>query len=346
MKNPLVSVVIPVLNGEKFIIEAVRSIVSQTYENLELIIINDGSTDRTRDMVNSINDSRIKILDNPENIGTAISTNKGIAVSKGKYIALMDADDISLPERIERQVAFLENNPEYGVCGTGSKYLGSDVVVEFPSSNDEIRVAMLQYFPFRNPSLMMRKSILDKFQLRYDPAFKLTLDYEFISRLIPYCKVANLSEVMLLYREHEKQTSRVYHEVFIEHANNVKVFQLERNLQISLSDKEKSLYVQIFNRNYSWNEEQLLAIIKLFLKLEKANEKVAFYNSNIFKDFLLSIDPRVKMFVYNRRFNLDLFFKYYFSKTKPYQFIRKEFGFIKELQFIVKCFLFWKVKRS
>ena len=107
----------PVYNGEKYLQEAIESILNQTFKDFEFIIINDGSTDKTLEIIKSFTDPRIKLI-TQENRGIIYSLNKGITESRGKYIARMDADDISLPERLEKEYRFLEQNPNYGIVGT------------------------------------------------------------------------------------------------------------------------------------------------------------------------------------------------------------------------------------
>ena len=122
MNSPLVSVIIPCYNAENYVEEAVRSIMTQTYKNLEIIVTDDCSTDNTLKVLRNlaVEDSRIKIIENKENLKIVKSLNNMINIAQGKYIARMDADDISFPERIEKQLAFMDANPEYGLCGTNA----------------------------------------------------------------------------------------------------------------------------------------------------------------------------------------------------------------------------------
>src|SRR5690606_38292357 len=116
-KNPLVSIILPVFNGEKYIKQSINSILAQTYHNFELIIINDGSTDSSQEIINSFNDNRI-ISIQQVNEGVAAACQKGLFIAKGKYIMRHDADDICLPEKLERQVKFLEAHNDIALVGT------------------------------------------------------------------------------------------------------------------------------------------------------------------------------------------------------------------------------------
>ena len=110
MENPRVTALMSVFNGDKYLSEALESILNQTFTNFEFLIINDGSNDRTEDILKSYDDVRIRIINNDNNMGLAKSLNKGLRIARGEYIARMDADDISLPTRLARQVEFLDKN--------------------------------------------------------------------------------------------------------------------------------------------------------------------------------------------------------------------------------------------
>ena len=149
MSKPLVSVVIPVYNSEKYLQLAIDSILSQTYTNLELILMNDVSTDSSKEICLSNKDPRVLYFENEKNLGIALTRNAGFSKAKGKYIAILDNDDISLPERLERQVEFLENHPDYGMCGTFYSVIdgeGKQVFkVELPTNLDSESIKGLEH---------------------------------------------------------------------------------------------------------------------------------------------------------------------------------------------------------
>ena len=118
MNEPMVTVLMAVYNGEKFLKEAMESILTQTFTDFEFLIINDGSTDNSVKIIEEFNDPRIRLIHNEKNLKLIASLNKGISLAKGKYIARMDCDDISMPYRLEKEVDFLENSLEYGLVGT------------------------------------------------------------------------------------------------------------------------------------------------------------------------------------------------------------------------------------
>ncbi|MEN9389389.1 MAG: hypothetical protein RLY61_473 [Candidatus Parcubacteria bacterium] len=202
---PLVSVLIPAYNAQKYIEESIRSTLTQTYKNLQVIIVNDASTDRTGAIIEQfrLQDSRIELITNTSNLKMSLSLNKGLAQARGKYIARMDADDISLPERISRQVAYMESHPEVGISGTSMKIVDEDLqqigIRSYYLTDAEIRKHIFKFSPFCHPSIIMRKDVLDKaggYEHEYNPAE----DYELYFRLGMHSKFGNIPDFLLMYR--------------------------------------------------------------------------------------------------------------------------------------------------
>jgi len=203
MGNPKISVLMSVYNGEKYLRELVESILNQTYKNFEFIIINDGSTDNTLNILKGYNDSRIKIY-SQENIGLTKSLNKAIRLSKGKYIARVDVDDIATPRRLEKQIDFLNSNPEIGLVGSfGIKIdkVGQTIQkIILPVFDKKIRKELIKANVFIHGSVMVRKEIFEKVGY-YNEIFKYAQDYELWGRIAQIYKLHNLPEVLLIRRE-------------------------------------------------------------------------------------------------------------------------------------------------
>ncbi len=214
-QRPLVSVVLPVYNGAETIRNAVESIFSQTLEDFELIVIDDGSTDNTSEILKSMNDDRLIVL-YQENKGIVPSLNRGIEIAKGKYIARMDADDVSQPERLEKQVSFLESNPTYGIVGTATKivYSNGKTRIRFrPRDTKSILKNFIRICPFSHSSVLIRKTVFEKVGL-YDLESSEELnaeDYDMWTRILAArYDMANLSEALVTYyRVSESITRRV-----------------------------------------------------------------------------------------------------------------------------------------
>lgn len=201
----------PVYNGEKYLREAIESILSQTFSDYTFLIIDDGSTDNSANIIRSYSDPRITLVINEINLGISKTLNFGIEHSSTKYLARMDQDDISLPKRIEEQVNFMESHPDIGVCGawiTAFGANGTEYVKKLPTNNDDIKVALLFNNPMAHPTIMMRKSTLDKFGLRYDPLNDGLEDYDLWERAANVTKLANIPRALLRYRLHPVQLSR------------------------------------------------------------------------------------------------------------------------------------------
>ncbi len=204
--SPVVSVVMSVYNGEKYLHESVDSILNQTYKNFEFIVINDGSEDNSLDVLLKYQtmDNRLLIV-NQSNIGLTRSLNRGIKLAAGRYIARQDTDDKSLPERLKKQLRFLEANSDYFLVGTAYKVIDQkgnivgDSSVPFFTDDDKLQAVMNRFNPFFHSSVMFRNDVgcLGCF---YDPSYEYAQDYELWTRISKLYKVCNLPEVLALSR--------------------------------------------------------------------------------------------------------------------------------------------------
>jgi len=200
----------PVYNGEQYLVEAIESILNQTISDFEFIIIDDASRDSSMSIVREFarNDERILLIENQRNLGVSVSLNKGIRVARGEYIARMDSDDLSAPQRFEAQVAFMDANKDVGVCGTWVEYIGDRKhILEYPTNHDAIYARMLFENALAHPSVMMRKALLEDQGLFYDEDVRYALDYELWSRAIFKVKFANIDRILLQYRIHQQSIS-------------------------------------------------------------------------------------------------------------------------------------------
>jgi len=208
--NPLVSVLMPVYNGELYLNEAIKSILQQTYSNFEFLIINDGSTDKSEHIVQSFNDPRIVYVNNEQNMGLIKTLNKGLDLVKGTYIARMDCDDISLPLRIEKQISFLENNTSYGLCGTQFCSLKNGKLLRksLPCTNEDLKSWLLFKSPIAHPTVMLRSDVIKNNNFQYSQEFPSAEDFHLWTEFAKISKLANLPDVLLLYRIHRHQITQ------------------------------------------------------------------------------------------------------------------------------------------
>lgn len=209
MENiPLVSIIMSVYNGEKYLKDAIESVLNQSYKNIEFIIINDGSKDNSLKIITSYVDSRIVIVDR-ENKGLIYSLNEGFRIANGKYIARQDADDISDVDRIKKQVQYLEEHAEIYLLGTSAEVIDEDgnVTGKIKHPTDINEKLFFRFNPFVHGSIMLRSYILHEFQNWYDKDMLYIEDYDFFWRICCAYKCSNLTEFLYQWRKHEENIS-------------------------------------------------------------------------------------------------------------------------------------------
>ncbi|WP_223549304.1 glycosyltransferase family 2 protein [Aestuariivivens sp. NBU2969] len=309
-QTPLVSVIMPVYNCELYVKEAVESILYQTYENFELIILDDASTDNTVKIVSEIKDSRIKFIKKNINTGYTTSLNLGVELAKGKYIARMDGDDVSLPERFEKQVAFLEEQSDVVVCGAWYISIGTGVIKPYPEMHEANKLRLLEGTCFAHPTIMLRKSVLVENQLKYDVFSEPAEDYALWVDLLQYGRFYNLQEPLLKYRIHDKQVSQERRAVQIESKLKTRI-RLFKYLNITFSGIEQDVWKKVFKgENLDFNGLKIL--IKKKKQLFRANKTLVFFENDGLKAYLNTLEYQsVKSYFLDRdRFNLLVYFEY------------------------------------
>lgn len=212
-KPPYVSVIMAVKDGEKYIHDSINSILTQEFDNFEFLIINDGSTDGTLEILNQYKDLRIKIF-SQENQGLSRSLNLGLRHASGKYIARQDHDDISLPERLKIQVDYLDSNLSCGLVGSHAQIWEGDVfkgrMHQHPTDPDILKFELLFNNPFVHSSWMFRRSLVDEIGFyTEDPRREPPEDYEYVSRISQSYDVANIPKALVIYREVKSSISSV-----------------------------------------------------------------------------------------------------------------------------------------
>ncbi|MBA4389466.1 MAG: glycosyl transferase [Syntrophus sp. (in: bacteria)] len=267
----LISIVLPVYNGAKYLRDAIDSMLAQSYANFELIIIDDGSTDDSINIVSAFTGPRIRLY-SQTNQGLAATLNKGIALAKGEYIARQDQDDVSLPDRLSKQVAFLEANPDYGMVGTWASIWEETKPTErfhkHPADNLSLKFDLLFDNAFVHSSLMIRKTVFDEVGVYCtDPNRQPPEDYELWSRVARKFRIANIPEVLHVYREMPQSMSRTGSNPFLQNLLKINVENLAwategRYSNQSLQDLAALIHgaYQYFSRETSWRE--LVSIVR------------------------------------------------------------------------------------
>lgn len=210
-QEPLVSVLMPAYNSEKYIGKAIQSILDQTYVNFELCIINDGSSDNTAAVIDQFHDTRIKKLHHAQNRGLVETRNALIEMAQGQYIAYLDNDDIAFPNRLEKQIAFLEAGKAdlcSGAYETYNEETGERRTSKERYTDSDIKALITVYCPLCNPAVMGRAEVFKKF--RYKPGNDHAEDYSMWQEIaLAGYRLANLKDKLITYRIHPKQISRV-----------------------------------------------------------------------------------------------------------------------------------------
>ncbi len=219
MTIPRVSVVLPVYNGAAYLARSITSVLQQTYSDLELIVVDDGSTDDTARVLRSITDPRLRVL-SQANCGLPRALNAGLAQCRGEYVARQDHDDLSMPTRFAEQVAYLDAHPGCGLLGTRAHIHEGDLAVgrfhDHPCSDAALRFFLLFDNPFVHSSVMMRRSTLAQLGgYATDPARQPPEDYELWSRFSRIAELANLPGHLLIYREVAGSFSRARAQPFV-----------------------------------------------------------------------------------------------------------------------------------
>ena len=209
--TPYLSVLMPVYNAESFLSSAIESILNQNYKDYELLVINDGSTDSSLNILESFSDERLNVINNDKNRGIIYTLNRGLKEAKGRYLARMDADDISNPERLALQVEYLENNPHVALVGGYADVIDQNSnkfdAITVPLSHGDIVQNIFSSCCFIHPSVMFRTSIVQSLG-GYDPTALHAEDYDLWLRLIQHYQAANLPVPLIQYRIHSSQISQ------------------------------------------------------------------------------------------------------------------------------------------
>lgn len=284
--EPMVTVLMPVYNASLYLSEALESILTQTFTDFEFLIVDDGSTDESLDIIHSYNDNRIRLLFHNTNQGLVSALNNGLKNSRGRYIARMDADDISLPERLAKQVDFMETHPEIGALGTCFATFGNETHQEWlPVNPDETKCHLLFHSPLAHPSVMLRKSILSEHGINYNGDYKHAEDYHLWVQLSTKTQLTNLPNVLLYYRVHDKQVSIQKNQEQSAITSLIQISQL-RTMGIEPSVQEFRVHYLLSRGNVTQSLEFLAAAAAWLLKLKSANAATKYYPEPAFSQLL------------------------------------------------------------
>jgi len=304
MKNR-VTILMPVYNGQEFLGETIDSVLSQTFTDFSFLIINDGSTDATEDIIKSYKDSRIVYVENEINIGYIRTLNRGLEMIDSEFIARMDADDLWVPTKLEKQIKLLDEKPEVGICGTSIRKFG---VVEgdfiFPVDNDGLRVGFLFFCKMSHPSVVFRTSFLKETGLRYRVDYHPAEDYKMWVDSIDRTCIWNIPEILVFYRQHPSQVTKQKDPTQIRTVNSIRNEMLTRVSPL-FSDEEKKFHNDIFLNADIKSVKDYKKYHKWSCTIQSKNHESGGYlmDSILKKEMNTHIQVKYKLYVLDRYFN-------------------------------------------
>ncbi|MDL2302296.1 glycosyltransferase family 2 protein [Lachnospiraceae bacterium OttesenSCG-928-D06] len=285
-ENVLISVVMTIFRGTAYLEEAIESILNQTYSTFEFIIVCEYETSKEcLEIVDkyAAKDERIVLIKNEEKLGISASLNRGLKCAKGEYIARMDDDDISSPRRLEIQKMYMDSYPEIGICGIRHKVLNApNWLVDYSADPQQLQTDLLFFSPLRHPTIMMRKTVIEKFQLYYDEELPGAEDYELYIRAAQCTRITNILEDNLFYHRRTNQNLSLIHR---DRDNALQITFMRNhyltNLKLAFSDREfKCLLVVTMFRDLAENQymEEIQQLRKLLDQILNANRESGKYS--------------------------------------------------------------------
>ncbi len=282
-----VSVLMPVYNTkEEYLRESIESILNQTFADFELIILDDGSKDDISNIVNSYNDKRIKLYKNDKNLGVSKTRNRLFELSNARYCAFQDSDDIAYPERLLKQVEFLDKNPDISIVGTYLECFPQKKIIELPARPKKLD--FLGGCMVSQPSCMIRIEDLKKYNLSFNPNLQTSEDYDLFSRAVKYLSIANLKEPLVKYRINQnslyhrankyacKLDKEIKHNLISDMTDDV---ELQKNIMKVVATRYKKktgFFENIFSIRNEWYGDEkykIAVILGIKIKLKKHKER-------------------------------------------------------------------------
>lgn len=280
MPDPVLSIIMPVYNAKRYVGKAIKSVLNQTFDNLELIVIDDGSSDNSLAQIQSISDDRIKLFRNDKNRGIVYSRNKGLSLAKGDFIGMFDADDIAYPEKFKEQVSFLQQNKDYGMIGSWANFIdknGNRLPGSWKLKAPPEMIPSIMLFKnyFLQSAVLYRKECISRFLFRN--GLDILEDYMIWLEILSEFKAWNLQKPLVHYRVHDGGvTKRKSKEMLTKEKKVFKMQLLE--LGIDPTDRELDLHLLTRNDNPVSDIKTLQSIEIWLLKILGRNEDLKVYN--------------------------------------------------------------------
>lgn len=289
---PKLSVVLPVYNSEKYVKEAIDSIINQTFTDFELLLINDASTDGSLHVIEQYEDPRIRIINNEVNLKVVKSLNKGLSLARGEFIARMDADDVAHPRRFEKQLDYFNKHPEVDLCGSWVQTFGSESkILKAATEHEHIKARLLFLNPMFHPAIMFRRESFERHNLRYDEEFTNAEDYGLWVNAIDKIRFGNVPEILLKYRVHDTNVS------VLKESNKKVLDEIHFSIFSHFLDKLKLNY----SEDELWMQRKLGLVdtghltfgkfneyLQWLKKLVVANNSTAYFDKKHFRNVIIS----------------------------------------------------------
>ncbi|MFH1559064.1 MAG: glycosyltransferase [Patescibacteria group bacterium] len=284
----------PVYNSKKYLEPAIQSVLSQSFKDFELIIIDDGSLDKSARIIKSFSDPRIRFIQNKKNQGIVACLNRGLRIARGQYIARMDADDLSLKNRFEKQVQFLDNNPASAVVGSWIKPINDYDRKKFHFfSEPDILKSQLLFIPsISHPTAMIRKNALIKAG-GYRDKYPLAEDFDLWIRLSKNHQLANLQQVLLKYRIHFDRFAGQSKIVQQRSVRRLIIGQL-KELNLNPGQRQIKLHLDLIKGKNQLDPQFLKKVKAWFGKIKRANQNKGIYDQSALEEVLNSYEKKAK----------------------------------------------------
>ncbi|WP_426327162.1 glycosyltransferase family 2 protein [Pedobacter sp. R-06] len=320
MRQPKITVFMAAYNQADFIGKSIDSILTQSFSDFELVVVNDGSTDNTATIVESFNDNRIRLVHNDGNKGLVYTRNRLLTLAQGEYIAILDADDIAYPDRLKLQHNFLLANPEIALCGGHAAIIdehnhktGGKLIVPV----DNVDLFMLFGNPFVNSTTMFKTSVF--IELNGYQNYSISEDFDLFIRMAEKYKVTNLNEIFVDYRVHGNNTSTLNLDTRL--ANERKIIRhLQERIGLPYNERWLSLHIELFN--WTLVKKHLNNYLLLFHELKLANNISKRYNQETVNRFFFNkwmevlISNQINALTLKWYFKHELFQSAYFNFKK------------------------------
>ncbi|MCF8265870.1 MAG: glycosyltransferase [Melioribacteraceae bacterium] len=340
---PTVSVVLCVFNQSEYLTEAIESILKQTFTDFEFIIVNDGSTDDSQKIIDSYDDPRIVTIKNSRNLGLSISKNMAHKLAKGNYIVACDGDDWNDKSRLQKQVNFMNENPDIDISGTNFAHIGTGKIIQKPRNDEEIIIALLEGCSICHGSTIFRKSSMEKYNLFYDENVLASVDYDLYSRCADILKLGNLQEVLYNYRMHRNQMTFYMSSKQVQFGDKVRNRELNRIIPQRTRD-ESEIHCKICRKDFAGIENDFEKSKRWLDRLLRANQESGCYDEKLFEKFVNRLKGNVikaycdSRFVLAKKYNLKLLKEYFSSPQNAF----KVYNFKVTFGIVVKCFIQYK----